>query len=175
MNNENRRQIIILAVLMIAAIGVFAYQFGLFGGAAAPSGGAAPAKTAAAKKTAAPIATTRLQAVEVNIDELLQGIKVVTFDYEQSRIDRNPMAPLVGYVRPGEIQPTIVPGTLLDVRRKRVSGIVYDPRDPVAVVDDEIVGLGHEYPDGIRVYAIEADRVVFQVGDTLVPVEMKEL
>lgn len=173
MNEQNRKQIIILGALVVAALGVFAYQFGLFGGGETPAP-AAP-RQAAQRTAQAPAATTRLQAVEVNVDELLQGIKVVNFDYELSRVDRNPMSPLVGFVRPGDIQPIIVPGTLLDVRRKRVSGIVYDSRDPVAVVDDEIVSPGHQYPDGIRVQAIEPNRVIFQVGDTLVPVEMKEL
>ncbi len=180
MNEQNRKQIILLAVLGAVAAGVVAYQF-LFAGGPAP----APAKTApkaegsAAKNTATAktqlATTTKLQAVDVDVDELLRGIETVTFDYEQQRVERNPMTPLVGYVRPGELEPIIQPGTLLDVRRKRVTGIVYDARDPVAIVDDEIVAPGFQYPDGIRVQAIEPNRVVFQVGDTLVPVEMKEL
>lgn len=175
MNDQNRKQIIILAVLGIVAVGVFAYQFGLFGGADTPAPAAPRPAAQRTAQAAAPAPATRLQAVEVDVDELLQGIKVVNFDYEMSRVDRNPMSPLVGFVRPGDIAPVAGPGTLLDVRRKRVSGIIYDNRDPVAVVDDEIVGPGHQYPDGIRVHAIEPSRVVFQVGDALVPVEMKEL
>jgi hypothetical protein len=180
MNEQNRKQIILLAVLGAVAAGVVAYQFLFAGGAApAPSKAAPKAEGSAAKNTAAAktqlAATTKLQAVDVDVDELLRGIKIVTFDYEQQRVDRNPMTPLVGYVRPGELEPAIQPGTLLDVRRKRVTGIVYDARDPVAIVDDEIVAPGFQYPDGIRVQAIEPNRVVFQVGDTLVPVEMKEL
>lgn len=180
MNDQNRKQIILLALLGAAAVAVVVYQF-MFAGGPTPAPSATPPKAGgtAAKNTAAAktqlAATTKLQAVDVDIDELLRGIKIVTFDYEQQRVDRNPMTPLVGFVRAGELETVIQPGTLLDVRRKRVTGIVYDARDPVAIVDDEIVAPGFQYPDGIRVQAIEPNRVVFQVGDTLVPVEMKEL
>lgn len=173
MNDQNRRQVIILAVLGVVALAVVLYQF-LIAGGPAPAPKAKTTKTAAAAKTAT-LETTKLQAVDVDIDELLRGIKIVTFNYEEKRVDRNPMTPLVGYVRPGELEPVVQAGTMLDVRRKRVTGIIYDTREPVAIVDDEVVSPGFVYPDGIRVQAIEPNRVVFQVGDTLVPVEMKEL
>ena len=56
-----------------------------------------------------------------------------------------------------------------------MTGIVYDEYNPVAVIDDDVVGLGHVYPDGTKVYAIERDRVVFMIGTAKSPVELKEL
>ncbi len=87
------------------------------------------------------------------------------------------MSPLIGYINTGgqEINAQAPVENTLQVMRKKVSGIIYDANNPVAVVDDEVVAVGHVYPTGVVVYDIEPKRVVFKVGDSLIPVDLKEL
>jgi hypothetical protein len=181
MNPQNRKQIIIVAVLAIVLLGVLVFQ--VTRGAkppvvppvkATPGGGPALPVTTASAKTAAeqPI---ELKPVDIDPDILLKDIEVVPFDYQSNRIERDPMTPLIGIIRAGEAAKAIVPGTPQDVLQKKVTGIIWDKYNPMAVVDDEVVGLGHAYPNGVQVYSIERDRVVFKVRDALIPVPMKEL
>jgi len=187
MNKENQKQVILAAVLAVVAVGVILYQFVLAGDPTPPP---PPASTATAGKTARPApaargqqaraagADARLQTVEVDADQLLQGIQQVQFDYARARVERNPMAPLVGRVnlaRTASAAAAQATTTMRDVILKRVTGIVWDSFSPAAVVDDEVVSVGHTYDNGVRVYAIEPSRVIFLVGDSLVPVELKEL
>jgi hypothetical protein len=57
---------------------------------------------------------------------------------------------------------------------KVVSGIVWDERHSLAVVDNEVVYPGYVYADGVTVESIERDRVVFKVGDSLIQNPLKE-
>jgi hypothetical protein len=45
----------------------------------------------------------------------------------------------------------------------------------VAVVDDEVVSVGHVFPNGTQVYSIEPSRVILKVGDSTIPIEMKDM
>lgn len=199
--NAQKKQLIILAVLGVVLVGAVVYQLFIAKEAAPPgnlgkqAGASAPAtpgaKPAPAKPGAgtAPAATpatapgeqgTQLKRADVDIDALLAGIKEVDFDYDRDRMPRDPMRPLVGQVSKmdqggeggGEAVP---PATVGQVMGKVVSGIVWDKARPVAVVDNEIVYPGFQYPDGTVVDAIERDRVVFKVGDSLIQVELEEL
>ena len=185
--DPNMRKNIIAGVLFVVAIGVVIYQLGFAGGTPPPDGGGAPAPAAgavgtpaaAAPGTAAPAAAAgqalRLTKVDVNIDELLAGVKEVTFDYDAMRIDRDPLAALVGgIVNPKTGVPEVFGGRG-EILRKKITGIIFDANNPLAVVDDEVVGVGYTYPNGVKVQAIEKDKVIFQLGDSLIPVEMKEL
>lgn len=186
MEKQDQKKAIMLGVLLLVAVGVVIYQFMGSSGGATPSskpaasaggtagGGASAAKPAAGK--AAPAGPTRLVEVNVNIDELLEGVEEVTFNYETMRIDRDPLAALVG----GPLKRDDGAGAVLtatgpmEILRKKITGIIYDEYDPVAVVDDEVIHIGHQYPNGVKVHAIERDKVIFQLGDALIPVEMKE-
>jgi len=178
---DDQKKKIMLGVLMLAAVGVVVYQLMFAGGPTPPPpppGGGAP-KTAAAPatKTAAATPGPRLKQVEINIDELLQSVREVTFDYNVMRISRNPYTPLVGGPLSQNVPAeggVISAPSQLEVMRKKITGIVYDEFNPLAVVDDEVIGIGHVYPNGTKVYSIERDKVVFQLGDSLVPVEMEE-
>ena len=177
MKPENRKQIIVLSLLGLVLLGAIVRAL-LTASTPPPPPSTAPQgpRPAVGVRPAAPANPTRLETVDVDIDELLKEIEVVTFDYATERIDRDPMAPLVGRVyRAGEPTPPGPTPPRMVVLRKNVTGIIWDEYDPVAVVDDEVVSLGHTYPDGTQVYAIERGRVVFKVGDSLIPVEMKEL
>ncbi len=136
--------------------------------------GAQPAQTAT--KTAAAAPTLELMQVDIDPDALLKDISVVPFDYQANKIERDPMAPLIGVIRTGEPgKAATATGALEDVLQKKVTGIVWDDQNPVAVVDDEAVSVGHTYPNGVQVQSIEKDRVIFKVRDSLIPVPMKEL
>jgi hypothetical protein len=170
-------QYILIVVVMVALAGVLVYQFALNRGPMPPpSSPAAPTSPATPPRPgtpSAPSAPVRIQMADVDIPALLREVKVVNFDYEAERIDRNPMSPLVGYLRPGMAEtPAETPRTLF---RKNVTGIIWDEYNPMAVVDNEVVSVGYTYPSGVQVYAIEATRVIFRINDSLIPVEMKEL
>lgn len=178
--NKNLVKPILLGVALVGLVGVLIYQFSNL---STPTPAPAPEQTAqvavpgAAGTAGGRPAAARLRKVDVNVDELLREVEVVTFDYQQRRIERNPMSPLIGYINTGA-QEMATAGPVenrLQVMRKKVSGIIYDASSPVAVVDNEVVGIGHVYPSGVTVYDIEPKRVVFKVGDSLIPVEMKEL
>jgi hypothetical protein len=196
MNQENKKQVIIAGALGVVLVAVLVYQFLIAGGPAPPPKAAGTSTTASATatteadkavgskssaksddKVASAEGPTRLKKVDVDLDALLQNINVVTFVYDNEKINRNPMTPLVGRV----IAPTtldekdsqmVSPGI---IRSKSVSGIIYNEFNPVAIVDDEVITEGHQYPDGVVVTQIEPKRVWFQWRDTLIPVELKEL
>lgn len=187
MTPEQRKNAI-AAVVGVLAVMVVIYQVMFSGGptppqptaaeiAAAAAGGAAtPAVAAPAPAGATGAGPTRLTQVNVNIDELLKGVQEVTFDYESMRIDRDPLAALVGGpLKQDETGAVPLPGTGTEIRRKKITGILFDVNNPLAVVDDEVVGVGYTYPNGVKVYSIEKDKVTFQLGDALIEVEMKEL
>ncbi|MBI1317928.1 MAG: hypothetical protein GC168_03130 [Candidatus Hydrogenedens sp.] len=165
MNDINPRQMAILGILVVGLVGVFVYQFG------GMMGGSSSSKKT---KTAAVDTQPRFVDVDIDVSDLLQKVQGVNFDYQQQRTDRDPMRPLIGR---GSATPNQGPAPVVSaggVQRKSITGIVWDAYAPRAVVDDEVVGIGHRYPDGVEVYDIEEKRVTFKVGDSLIRVEMKE-
>lgn len=181
MNQENKKQIILAGILGVVLVGVLLYQFLIAGGAPPPKAGSAPKAQTAGTSTA--VATrpntppARLQKVDVDLDKLLKNIEVVTFIYDNERISRNPMTPLVGRIFASS-ERTEASGPVVNeysIREKAVSGIIYNEFNPVAIIDDEVVTEGHQYADGVVVTQIEPKRVWFQWRDSLIPVELKEL
>lgn len=204
MNAQNKKQIIIAGVLAAVLIGILFYQFVIAGGPKPPpanpaaknpaaaakpasAGGAvAPAKSvnsAKAPGSAESLATgaaTSLDALGMDIDalldQLLKDVQVVSFDYQAQGDQRNPMTPLVGYIQTdkpgaGEAPGAVVPFPLL---QKKVSAILWDEHNPVAVVDNVVVSPGYVYPDGVQLQSIERNRVIFKINDALFPIELKE-
>ena len=172
MNEENKKQVILMIVFVVAAIGVVGYQMGpvLF-----------PPSTDNTN-TASATATDRsreMNIVDVNIDDLLQGIAAVDFDYAAEHISRDPMRPLIGGTTTMDAQADgqspSGPGSYIEVMQKRVTGVLWDENNPVAIVDNEIVTIGYTYTNGIVVQDIGRDGVTFKVGDSLIPVTMEEL
>jgi hypothetical protein len=189
-NPQNKKQIIFAGALAALLVVVLVYQFLVKGGitpvppkdAAAKtsaSSSPAPAAPASAVPGASSPAQQPLELIQVDIDpdQLLQEVSVVPFDYQANRIDRDPMTPLIGIVRTDAelIKKPAKPGSLLYVLQKNVSGIIWDDTNPLAVVDNEVVGVGYTYPDGVQVFSIERDKVIFKVRDSQIPVPMKEL
>lgn len=173
MNEANRKQIIILAVLVVAVIGVVGYQLMGTGGST-PSG----TRKTAAKKSVEDV--VRFEESEVQVDDLLDAIRVVNFDYAAERVSRDPMAPLVGLMaearqaaQGADAAPS--PGqNRMEILQKKISGIVWDKYDPRAVIDNEVVGIGHTYPSGVQIYNIEEKRVTFKDGDSLIHRDLED-
>ena len=200
MNEQNKKQVIFAGVLGAVLIGVLVYQFVLpKGNTPASQSGSAKAGGEAGSKSAGKSGKEKmgdlptLETVDIDLDELIASVTVEPIDYTTVAITRDPMEPLVGKVvipqsgTPGEqgglsdggapaaAAGLMKPGAMMDAYSKQVTGIIWDAQKPMAVVDDEVVGVGHVFANGIKVHAIEPTRVVLQVGDSLVPVEMKEL
>ena len=173
MNNTNPKQLIMLGVLVVAVIGVFIYQFGGMGGGTATAPGAKPGTAA---KSAA--SAERFRDVDVNIDELLEGIRAVNFDYAASRISRDPMTPLVGQLSENAAntaEQSMRPGqNRMEIFLKKITGIVWDQYDPRAVIDNEVVGIGYTYPSGVQIYDIKEKRVTFKDGDSLIHRDLED-
>ncbi len=175
----------------VAATGAGAADAGVPGGEEAAAPGVAPAP-AAAGPAAAPAGGTQIQRSDVNIDELVAGIKAVDFDYDEVAADINPMTPLVGPFAPPRVAtaegagvegPAIRQDVQALVRNIRVTGIMWDKRDPMAVVSfpiqgeqvSEIITRGYTFPElGVTVHDIETDRVVLNINGVLVPIELEE-
>lgn len=172
MNEENKKQVIMMIVLIVVAVGVVGFQMkDLILPPSSSSSGNKAQTTQIAKNQ-------KMNVVEVNIDDLLQGIAAVDFDYATERINRDPMRPLIGTNRVrGDLDggEDVRPGDYSDVMQKNVTGILWDEHDPVAIVDNEVVTLGYTYPNGIVVQEIGRDGVTFKVNDLLIPVTMEEL
>ncbi|MCC6487793.1 MAG: hypothetical protein IT364_09860 [Candidatus Hydrogenedentes bacterium] len=155
--------------------------------------GAAPEPAPAAPAGGQPaVGGSKFQQSDVNIDELIAGIKEVDFDYDEVAADINPMTPLVGPFAPPRVAttegaagegPAIRQDVQALVRNIRVTGIMWDARDPMAVVSfpvqgeqvTEIVTRGYAFPDmGVTVHDIETDRVKLNINGMLVPIELEE-
>lgn len=197
MNNQNKKQVMFAAGLGFLLVVVLVYQFLIKGTSPAPTP-AAGAKGATAKTAAASTARSasksgepkdvKLEIADIDFPVLLQSVEVQPIEYEKVRVARNPMKPLVGTVEnikeesaaaaqaeQAAVKPVSQQAALVDAYAKRVTGIVWDGKSPVAIVDDEIVSVGHVYSNGTEIHAIEPSRVILKVGDSLIPIEMKEL
>lgn len=177
MNNANPKQIFLLVVLVIGAIGAVGYQF-MGGGTDTPS---TSTKGKASAKKAKEEPTQRFVEVDVNIDTLLEGIRAVNFDYASERISRDPMTPLVGQLAEQASQDAAAatqeasPGqNRMEIFLKKITGIVWDKHDPRAVIDNEVVGIGYTYPSGVQIYNIEEKRVTFKDGDSLIHRDLED-
>lgn len=197
MNEQQRKQAIGLAVVGVVVAAVFYWQF--FRGPAKPPAPPAPttppaagSKPAADKGKAAPAAIVPT----LDIDTLLTSVQEVGFDYRTERLSvsaRNPMEPLLyggssrGGGEPGGDGETAGGGPghgekLMIARAMTVTGIVYDPNEPVAVIvymaDDQIVNEvvwpGYEFSVGISVDRISEDTVFLLVDDTVIEKKLKE-
>jgi len=175
-------KIILAAVLGLALVGVVLYQITRdpMGEKQRARTGTPAASNSVSSDAGEPI-TGELKESDVDVDALLAGIREVDFDYDRERMPRDPLTPLVGTVTrlrdegdrpPDEVVP---PAILSQVLSKTISGIVWDKRYPIAVVDNEVVHPGYEYADGTVVESIQMDRIVFRVGDSLIHVELEEL
>ena len=168
---RSNKQIIILGVRCVVLAVVLVKT--LMGGGSSTPIQAVQTNLPAAAMTAADVpaaANARVgsvfQKVDVDLDQLLQEIKVVDFDYAKEHTDRDPTLPLVGDSMALRVRAARLAATqdtddlIMAASRKVVTGIMWDVNRPLAVVDNEVVTVGFEFEDTIVVKAIERDHVV---------------
>lgn len=185
MNPELRRNIIVVGVLVVV-LGFVVWFFGMRetaqqaqirknraeAAANAKAGGTKGKSSPATKSGVSASISSVFQDADVNINELIQNIREVEFKYEDAREARNPMTPLVGGTRftPGGAAKVGLPtGAGLDenlvyeANRKDVTGIIWDEVNPLAVIDEEIVGVGYVFDERILVKEIAELYVVLSL------------
>jgi hypothetical protein len=204
-NPKNRNKIIILAVLGVAAAyfvlkpfiteSDFDRQYRENQAKAPQQAAASGEATPAAGGAAAPAVKSQFQKASVNVDQLIDSIQEISFDYDTDRMQVNPMTPLVGpsaHQALATAPPTGEgPGTMFAggndsqtiLRTFRVTGILWDKRDPMAVVSypvkgqlsSEVITRGYSFPDlGIKVIDIEQERVILDANGTQVSLQLEE-
>lgn len=169
-DKANKKQIIILSVLGVVLVAVLGSQ--LTGGKKSSVQAKQTGAKTSAKSTDAvgeeKVASV-FQKVDVDLDQLVQEIKVVEFQYDLERDDRDPTLPLVGdsmllrartAMAPGEQDPDDL---MFIARRKKVTGIIWDEKNPLAVIDNDVVTIGFTFEEPIFVKSIERDRVVLGI------------
>ncbi len=171
MNEDNKKQIIALAVLGVLLGGVVVKN--LMGATSTPT---VSATTRTADATAGGAATSTggsvFDEIDIDIQELVQNIKEVNFRYDDEHLARNPSAPLVGayaiYAKRAELENGETPSTdnlLYEANRKKVTGIIWDAKNPIAVIDDQVVRVGYRFEEPISVKAILQDHVVLSLAN----------
>jgi len=168
-NDVNPQQLAILIGLILVVVGVGVYQYMNVAGAPARPSSAATAP--AGGNTIEDIG--QIQDVsQADLDELVLAVSQDIIDYAQERVQRNPMLPVIGGPPTGEGEDEYLPPPPVPYK---VTGILYDAYDPMAVVDGNVVTVGYEFQDGSRIYAIERQQIVIQKGDQVFPVRLEEL
>ncbi len=183
MDDQKKKQVIVAAALGAVLVAVLVYQLVLAGGPS-PTGGAdappsqpqqreRPARTqAAAQPDAAAVE-------DIDILALTRTVEVKPINYAEVSIDRNPMTPLVGIMGPDYVDESGLEDALESQKertlmRRVVTGIIWDPRRPLAIIDNNVVHEGYVFADGVVVHEIEPTRVLLKDNDMISPVEMKE-
>lgn len=185
------RQKIILAVLVVVGIPVV-YWVGfrqpappaVAGGSSAHTGaqaghGATPGSEAS---VGAGSVKSRFESDTVNVADLLASVKEVDFDYDKSKPSRDPMTPLVGAFAKaqGPATESTTPGQgpnpalIQAARGMKLTGIMWDEKHPLAVVDNTVVGLGYKFSSGITVDSITQSQIILNVQGRKIPLELKE-
>ncbi len=122
--------------------------------------------------------------VDVNIDELVANVASVVWDHSQAPPQRDPMQAVVGSIGGRRTATPLRSSATAQVERMAremaLTGIVWDEYAPLAVIDNEVVRVGHafptdfDYPKEILIKSIEKDHVILRVEDTLIPIGLKE-
>lgn len=189
---------VVMLVVLLAVAGVLMARAIFFAGpppgyktpetaapAAANAAEGAPKAAAAAPNAAAGApATPAAPEAPVDLDALTAGVQVVEFQYDPAKLARNPMTPLVGpqAVIAAANAATGVAGdagaaTGVDMLAQQlaVTGIIWDKKFPVAVINDDVVAQGDTLAEGIVVKTIEPDKVILAVRDQSVSLPLKRL
>ncbi len=175
MNEENKKQVIVFAVLVVVLGG--ALYFSVFKGSSAASTAQARATDSTQQTLAGGAAAGKssrissvFQEAPLDLQELIQNIKEVEFNYRDAHDSRNPTVALVG--DPMLFRARRVPdGTgelaenlLYEANRKALTGILWDDETPLAVIDNKVVSVGYEFEEPIIVKTIERDYVVLAIA-----------
>ncbi len=173
MNPKQRNQMIAAGALVVVLAG--ALWFNVFRGAGGAPGTATPGAAVAGAGTGA--AESVFESSDIDIVALTKGIAPLEFQYEDQREAVDPMEPRVGgpgiaAAGLGDLggsgtvrKPPSWPDLLTEATRKAVTGILWDPSQPLAIVDDLVVSVGYQFePDlAITVKDITESTVVLSV------------
>lgn len=183
MNEENKKQFIALGGLALVLGGVLWFTVFKKG----PETIQADQGTSGQMASATTVVNSRISSVfqeaPVDLEELIENIKVVEFDYHNQHDSRNPTSALVGdpmlfrtYVATGD-EDDIAENLLYEANRKSLTGIIWDDEKPLAVIDGVVVFVGYKFQEPILVKAIERDYVVLAIAgeDLEVVRQLKEL
>ena len=207
MNPQNRNKIILLAVVGVVALYFVLKPFLVESEfdkkyrenlAKAPQPSAQGGQSDATAPNAAgggPAVKSQFQKAAVDVDQLIASVKEVSFDYDTERTQVNPMTPLVGSAAHKAINGSPAPGenggspqagigdSQAVLRTFRITGILWDKHDPMAVVSypvkgeltSEVVTRGYTFPDtNLRVIDIEQERVILDANGTQVSLQLEE-
>jgi hypothetical protein len=172
------------------------------GQAPTTAAGTPTAGPATADNLTAPGSANVIREDEIDLAQLAAGIKEVEFDYDKARKEeqlRNPMAPLVG----PDVQAR-VPGTgvgdepasaddeavINAIRRNlMLTGIMWHPTAPVAIINNDIVPPGYKFPnemfrtarsttgvleEPVLVARMTRNSVILKYKDSEITLELKE-
>jgi hypothetical protein len=158
------KKTIIAVVLAIAAVGVIAYQFLGTG-----SANVRAASSAIAAPTPAPVQTAVSQTVaqpgdapqaQTDYEQLIATVAELDLAYRGETF-RNPMAPLAPdpatqAMAKGE---TVSPEAIS--RGYSIKGIIWNDAQPLALINDQVVGIGERLDDGALITEINPSSVKF--------------
>jgi hypothetical protein len=186
-DGKKKKQTIILGALGLVLAVVLGSQ--LMGGKpqraaqAKQTGAKQPARNAAENlPDAAPTVGSVFQRADVDLDTLVQEIKVVEFEYNKEIQERDPTIPLAGDAMRLRAKTMVAserrtPEDIVQAAKmKHVTGIIWGGATPYAVIDNNVVSKGYTFDEAIFVKAIEKDHVVLGIEgqDTEVVAELKE-
>ena len=168
------KKTIILIALAVVAVVIVVYQFrGMFS-----SGRPAPAPVTAKKATpqapkqglGAGMLAKKIQSLPASgYEAYIATVKESDMAYQKSGF-KNPMTPVEGESeKPQNWVPASVGKTPVAVgseaeilaRDDSIEGIVWNEKDPLALVNNQVVGIGEELEDGAVVTEITRDTVRF--------------
>lgn len=174
MNEENKKQVIALVALLVflgGAIWFFVFKKDPAGPAieASPSETGQQTLSGGAADGVRSRISSVFQEAPLDLQELIQNIKEVEFNYRDAHDSRNPTIALAG--DPMLFRARRIPGgedelaenLLYEANRKSLTGIIWDDLTPMAVIDNAIVYVGYEFEEPIIVKTIERDYVVLAI------------
>ncbi len=177
----NKQRIIILGVLLSALGGVIYYQFFLMDPMAGYQNSSQSRETAEESDSGSQVSPPETPITSnVDIGALTEEVREVEFDYEAERTSRNPMAPRVGPTvlaagdgGENDDEAAEIAEQEQRLRRLRVTGIVHDGVNPMAVLDEDVVEEGARLTNGARVASIAPDHVVVELDDETVTIYLE--
>lgn len=173
MNEEKKKQVIALVAVLLVLGGALWFSFKKDSSASVVEARPTDSSQQTPAATAAAGVSSRISSVfqeaPVDLQELIENIKEVEFNYRDAHDSRNPTAALVG--DPMIFRARIVPGAegelaenlLYEANRKNLTGIIWDDVTPLAVIDNAVVYVGYEFEEPIIVKTIERDYVVLAI------------
>ncbi len=146
-----------------------------------PSGKSAPAPVAAKSASAqnAPVASGRGSGAAMLAEKIrslpangyeahIATLKVADVAFHESGF-KNPMTPAKSeslrpqsWTPPVVVKPVVVPDVEILAKDDSIEGIVWNDKDPLALVNNQVVGIGEELEDGAVVTEITRDTVRFK-------------